>query len=107
MAKKRTNGPKAKPHKEKAVSRRDFFKRSVAAGIGAGALPASGQALAQDMAWSYEADVLVCGAGCTGLHAAIRARDLGASVLVVDANFDVGGKMLHSGGFVSLGGGDG
>ena len=27
-------------------------------------------------------------------------------MLVVDQNFDVGGKMLHSGGQVSLGGGD-
>ena len=46
------------------------------------------------------------GAGCTGLPAAIRARDLGASVIVVDQNFDPGGKMLHSGAQVSFGGGD-
>src|SRR5690606_3263756 len=38
--------------------------------------------------------------------AAIRARDLGASVLVVEQNFDVGGRMILSGSFVSLGGGD-
>jgi hypothetical protein len=107
MARKRVTPPKhAKLHKEKAVSRRDFFKRGVAAGVGAAVLPASGQALALDIVWNYEADVVVCGAGCTGLHAAIRAHDLGASVLVVDSNFDVGGKMIHSGGFVSLGGGD-
>jgi hypothetical protein len=107
MARKRTTPPqRAKLDKEKAVSRRDFFKRGVAAGVGAAVLPASGQALAQDIVWNYEADVVICGAGCTGLHAAIRARDLGASVLVVDSNFDVGGKMIHSGGFVSLGGGD-
>jgi len=31
---------------------------------------------------------------------------LGNSVIVIDANFDVGGKMLHSGGGVTLGGGD-
>ena len=37
---------------------------------------------------------------------AIRARDAGLRVLVIDQNFDVGGKMLHSGGYVSLGGGD-
>ena len=37
---------------------------------------------------------------------AIRARDAGLRVLVIDQNFDVGGKMLHSGGQVSLGGGD-
>ena len=41
-----------------------------------------------------------------GLHAAVRARDLGASVIVIDQNFDVGGKLVHSGGWTSLGGGD-
>ena len=59
-----------------------------------------------DIVWDYEADVVVVGAGCAGLPAAIRARDLGASVLLVDQNFDVGGKMLHSGSWTSLGGGD-
>ena len=97
---------------EKAVSRRDFVKSGAAAGAGAAAvLSTSGTALsqvspAQAIQWHYEADVVVIGAGCTGLPAAIRARDLGASVIVVDQNFDVGGKMLHSGGQVSLGGGD-
>jgi hypothetical protein len=56
--------------------------------------------------WDYEADIVVIGGGCTGLPAAIRARDLGASVIVVDQNFDLGGKMLHSGGLVSFGGND-
>jgi hypothetical protein len=37
---------------------------------------------------------------------AIRARDAGLRVIVIDQNFDVGGKMLHSGAQVSLGGGD-
>ena len=74
-------------------------------------LSTSGTALSQvspadAIHWHYEADVVVIGAGCTGLPAAIRARDLGASVIVVDQNFDLGGKMLHSGAQVSLGGGD-
>ena len=97
----------------KAVSRRDFVKKGAAAGVGAGAavLSTSGTASAQGsraegITWHYEADVVVIGAGCMGLPAAIRARDLGASVIVVDQNFDPGGKMLHSGGWVSLGGGD-
>jgi len=34
-----------------------------------------------------EADIVIAGGGCAGLTAAIRARDLGASVLVVDQNF--------------------
>ena len=97
---------------EKAVSRRDFVKSGAAAGAGAAAVfSTSGTALsqvspAQAVQWHYEADVVVIGAGCTGLPAAIRARDLGASVIVVDQNFDIGGKMLHSGGQISLGGGD-
>jgi hypothetical protein len=60
----------------------------------------------QDILWSYEADVVILGAGCVGLTAAIRARDLGATVLVIEQNFDVGGKLSHSGGWTSLGGGD-
>ncbi|HAD74635.1 MAG TPA: hypothetical protein DCG16_02555, partial [Gemmatimonadetes bacterium] len=61
---------------------------------------------AQQTVWDYEADVVIAGGGCAGLTAAIRARDLGASVLVVDQNFDLGGRMLHSAGRMSLGGGD-
>src|SRR5690606_37117283 len=93
-------------------SRRDFVKTG-AAGFGAAALLAGGPASAQSDAagaaaieWDYDVDVVVAGAGCAGLTAAIRARDLGATVLVVDQNFDVGGRMLHSGSFISLGGGD-
>jgi hypothetical protein len=109
MAKKRDTGRKL--HEEKALSRRDFVRRGAAAGVGVAIL--SGEALAQTSAsgasgidWNYEADVVVLGSGCVGLHAAVRARDLGASVLVIDQNFDVGGKLVHSGGWTSLGGGD-
>src|SRR5437867_5144689 len=111
MAKKRDNDPKdRKLQGEKAVSRRDFVKKG-ATGVGAAVLSMSGTALAQvspaqAIQWTYEADVVIIGAGCTGLPAAIRARDLGASVIIVDQNFDPGGKMLHSGGQISLGGGD-
>ena len=97
---------------EQGVSRRDFVKTGAAAGLGAGALlapdaaQAQAPASAEDVTWDYEVDVVIAGGGCAGLTAAIRARDLGASVLVVDANYDVGGRMLHSGAFVSLGGGD-
>jgi FAD binding domain/HI0933-like protein len=60
----------------------------------------------QGLVWDYEADIVVLGAGATGLVAAVRARDLGASVLVLEQNFDVGGKLSHGGGWISLGGGD-
>jgi succinate dehydrogenase/fumarate reductase flavoprotein subunit len=55
--------------------------------------------------WDLEADVVIVGAGATGLPAAIKARDAGASVLVVEANYDVGGHAMVSGGNVPLGGG--
>ena len=118
MAKKPDSDQKnRKLQGKKTVSRRDFVKTGAVAGVGAAAgvgttgLPAPGTASAQGspagaIQWHYEADVVVIGAGCTGLPAAIRARDLGASVIVVDQNFDPGGKMLHSGAQVSLGGGD-
>jgi FAD binding domain len=113
MARKRGSGRKeSMPREEKALSRRDFFRSGAAAGMGAAILP-SREALAQEpspgnqrIVWNHEADVVVLGSGCVGLHAAVRARDLGASVLVIDQNFDAGGKLVHSGGWTSLGGGD-
>ncbi len=67
-----------------------------ALGAAIGHMPAS---------WDLEADVVVIGAGATGLPAAIAAIDAGASVLVVEANYDIGGHAILSGGNVPLGGG--
>jgi hypothetical protein len=115
MARRRDETHGSSDRKEGAgVSRRDFVKTGATAGLGAAALADPREALAQGAAstgvdspdWHYDVDVVVAGAGCAGLTAAIRARDLGASVLVVDSNYDVGGRMIHSGSFVSLGGGD-
>ncbi len=97
---------------DKGLSRRDFVKTGAAVGLGATALIESRRAQAQaptsaeDVVWDYEVDVVIAGGGCAGLTAAIRAKDLGASVIVVDSNYDLGGRMLHSGSFTSLGGGD-
>ncbi len=55
--------------------------------------------------WDLEADVVVVGSGAAGLPAAIRAVDGGASVIVVETNYDVGGHAILSGGNVALGGG--
>jgi succinate dehydrogenase/fumarate reductase flavoprotein subunit len=57
------------------------------------------------MQWNLSADVVVIGAGVAGLPAAIAARDHGASVIVVEENFDIGGHGMLSGGRVQLGGG--
>ncbi|MBW6507713.1 MAG: FAD-binding protein [Rhodobacteraceae bacterium] len=109
MSKKVETGERARS----GLSRRDFFKAGAAAGVGAAALGAPAVVAAQTMpsptdgiTWDYEVDVLVLGGGCMGLPSAIRARDLGNDVMIIDQNFDLGGKMLHSGSQVSLGGGD-
>ncbi len=108
--------------KDKAgISRRDFVKM-----VGTGVAVVAGTALVQPLAaqanpaepkpakpqpanlpskWDLEADVVVLGAGAAGLPAAIRARQAGASVIVLDCNYDIGGHAIISGGNVPLGGG--
>ena len=89
------------------VSRRSFLSKG-AAGVGAAALAGVGAQEAQAQA-PVKWDLL----GRRGHHrrrrlraaAAITARDLGASVIIVDENFDIGGRGMLSGGRVHLGGG--
>jgi succinate dehydrogenase/fumarate reductase flavoprotein subunit len=57
--------------------------------------------------WQDGADVVVVGSGAVGLPAAIAAREAGASVIVVEAQSDIGGHAITSGGNVPLGGGTG
>jgi succinate dehydrogenase/fumarate reductase flavoprotein subunit len=101
-------GDETKP----GISRRDFVGLATAgaAGVAAsGALsPAGAQAqgaTATPAEWDLEADVVIIGSGATGMPAAIRAADAGVSVIVVDANYDVGGHAICSGGNTALGGG--
>ena len=100
---------------QRKIGRRDFVREAsfgTAAIAGAsGSMPVL-QAEAQESAtsgipeqWDLEAEVVVVGSGPTGLPAAIRAREAGASVLVVDTNYDIGGHGLINGGQFSLGGG--
>src|SRR5437660_7963459 len=90
------------------LSRRDFG-RTVGAGVGAAALSGLGvepaEAEGRPPHWDKQADIIVVGAGATGLPAAIEASEHGASVILIDANFDVGGHAMVSGGNVALGGG--
>ena len=95
------------------ISRRDFVGLATAgaAGVASSGILSSQEALAQGASpgvparWDLEADVVVIGSGATGMPAAIRAAAAGASVLVVDANYDVGGHAICSGANVALGGG--
>jgi succinate dehydrogenase/fumarate reductase flavoprotein subunit len=87
-------------------SRREFVKKTAAAGAAVAALGVSGErATAAPPGWDRSADVVIVGAGAAGLPAAIRARDRGASVILIDSNHDVGGHAMISGGSVALGGG--
>ena len=99
---------------EKKINRRDFTREAglggvAMAGVGAGPFleannPKSmSETLPKE--WDLEAEVVVIGSGATGLPAAIRAADQGVSVIVVDANYDIGGHGIFSGGHVALGGG--
>ena len=83
-ARKESARQKDKLQNDKALSRREFFKGGAAAGVGAAVLSGSGVGAgsANGIVWNYEADVVILGSGCVGLHAAVRARDLGASVIV-------------------------
>jgi succinate dehydrogenase/fumarate reductase flavoprotein subunit len=59
----------------------------------------------RSLMWHEETDIVVIGAGAMGLPAAIAAREAGASVIVVEAESDIGGHAMVSGGNVPLGGG--
>jgi urocanate reductase len=100
-------GDKRKPC---STSRRDFIKEGTAAGVGAVALVGLGSheaaaAVQDQVKWDRAADVVVVGAGASGLPAAIMARDGGSSVIVLEENHDIGGHAMVSGGFIPLGGG--
>ncbi len=96
-----------------ALPRRGFLRRATA-GLGAAGLEATvlGAPGAQFAAaatvkrhWDLTADVVVVGAGACGLPAAITAAEAGATVIVVDQNYDIGGHAIESGGNIALGGG--
>ena len=92
------------------MNRRRFLKDGATLGVGATALAGvatqSVDVAAQRVAkWDRTADVVIAGAGASGLCAAIMARDQGASVIVVEQNHDIGGHAMVSGGRIPLGGG--
>ena len=91
------------------ISRRNVLISTAFAGMtglsGTASAAAAPCSAAMPKKWNYEADVVIIGAGAVGLPAAIGARDAGLSVLVVDANYDIGGHAITSGGNVPLGGG--
>ncbi|HYR86882.1 MAG TPA: FAD-dependent oxidoreductase [Terriglobia bacterium] len=95
------------------LNRRSFLKKGTTAGVGAaGAAALAGLGLPEAAAqgntrrnWNLTADFVTIGAGVSGLAAAVSALDHGASVIMVEENFDIGGHGMVSGGNVHLGGG--
>ena len=95
--------------KKKGLTRREFLRSTAIAGaaVAASSLIPRSKASAQGgpIKWDLEADVVVIGAGGAGLPAAIEAIGNGAAVILVEANFDIGGHAVVSGGNIPLGGG--
>ena len=100
--------------KQKGLTRRDFVKGAAAGTVGGLVAGTAGAAMAAPKAqpkagtpakWNYTADIVIAGAGCAGLPAAVEAAERGASVVVIDQNFDVGGYGLVSSGSILTGGG--
>src|SRR5437867_1818358 len=89
------------------VSRRSFLKTTVAKGTAGIAVAAAGlhpkEAEAANIKWDRSADVVVVGAGVSGLACACAASDTSASVIMIEENFDIGGRGMLSGGSIQLG----
>ena len=85
---------------KKALDRRTFLK-----GAALAALAPAAQAAPAARKWDKEADIVVIGSGASGLPASIIAKENGASVILVEANRDIGGHAAVSTGNIPLGGG--
>ncbi len=108
----RDNSPEGNPDLPvaPAMDRRSFLTSGAAAGAVAMAAtptqPAQAAPPTEPIKWDYEVDVLVIGAGAGGLVAGIAAREKGASVMIVEKNFDIGGRAMMSFGGLYIGGGN-
>src|SRR5258705_5882040 len=93
------------------ISRRDLIKTGAVAGAAAAAgglaSPnlASAQAQGLPTRWDREADVVVIRSGATRMPAAIAAREAGSSVIIIEAEQDIGGLPGLRGGTILLCGG--
>lgn len=89
------------------VSRRSVLKGAAAlaaAGVGSSTLGPN-IAHAQTTTPKLAVDVVICGCGSAGLAAAVRARELGMSVIVIEAQSRFGGRGIVNSGNIPIGGG--
>jgi urocanate reductase len=101
------SSPEQEDETRAPIDRRSFLTAGAAAGVAAtAAVPLQGAQAADGISWDREVDVVVIGAGAGGLTAAIAAREKGASVLIVEQNFDIGGRAMMSYGGLYIGGGN-
>jgi succinate dehydrogenase/fumarate reductase flavoprotein subunit len=90
------------------VSRRSFLKTTVAKGTAGIAVAAAGLRPNEVGRQHQMGSVGGCGGGrcgVSGLACACAARDIGASVIIIEENFDIGGRGIFSGRSIQLGGG--
>ncbi len=102
----RKHGKTAQDVADATLRRRDFLVSGAAAGAVAAGISAQPAHAAEAIAWDREADVVVIGGGAGGLVAALAAREKGASVIIVEKNFDIGGRAMMSFGGLYIGGGN-
>ncbi len=99
--------------KEKLITRREFVKFA-SLSVGAAAIAAAGSMTGCDtvddphytpVSWDQQADVVIVGFGAAGAAAAIEARKIGASVIIIEKMSAGGGSTKMCGGIIYMGGG--
>lgn len=97
---------------QQGITRRGFIKNATVAGAAAATAGVLGAASAQAKGhcptpwlpakWDYEADVVICGYGSTGMPAAIEAYDAGVKdILILEQAAWLGGQGRRCGGGVA------
>ncbi|MBR3840736.1 MAG: FAD-dependent oxidoreductase [Erysipelotrichales bacterium] len=95
---------------KKQITRRDFLKGTASlAAVGLLGACASGNSGEQnntttDVKWDLESDVVILGAGGSGMCAGIEARKAGATALILEKTDAYGGTSIRSGGIIQASG---
>lgn len=86
------------------ITRRGILKASMMGAVAAGTAAVSSTASAAEKGSAKTYDVVVIGAGCAGLSAAIEAKNAGARVCVVDKMPRPSGNTIFAGGIINAAG---